>query len=130
MLSQNQVVETRRAFEQVYYDKCSIFEKQKITRKDHSTTFEEVEVLSNQKCRIDFDNETVANNENQVAIVSQTITLFIDPTIEIKKGSKIRVTYTDKVTQETVTKDYTRSGEPAIYNSHQEVPLELFSRYA
>ena len=130
MLSQNQVVEIRRAFEQVYYDKCSIFEKQKVTHEDHSTTFEEVEVLSNQKCRIDFENETVANNENQVAIVSQTITLFIDPTIEIKKVSKIKVTYTDKVTQETVTKDYTRSGEPAIYNSHQEVPLELFSRYA
>lgn len=130
MLSQDQVVELRRAFAEAYFDKCSIFEQQKITHEDHSTTFNEVEVLTNQKCRIDFDNETVANNENQVAIVSQTITLFIDPTIKIKKGSKLRVTYTDKVAQEKVTKDYTRSGEPAIYNSHQEVPLELFKKYA
>ena len=96
MLSQDQVVELRRAFEEAYFDKCYIFDKQKLVHEEHSTTFDEVEVLPNQKCRIDFDNEVVASNENQVANVSQIITLFIDPTVAIKTGTKIRVTYTDK----------------------------------
>lgn len=130
MLSQNQVVELRNAFEEVYYDKCDIYENQKVVHEDHSTTFEEVVILQNAKCRIDFDNEVVASNENQVANVAQIITLFIDPTITIKTGTKIRVTYTDKVTGNQATKDYTRSGEPAIYTTHQEVPLELFKKYA
>ena len=34
------------------------------------------------------------------------------------------------VTQNGVTRDYERSGKPAVYTCHQEVPLELFKEWA
>jgi len=44
--------------------------------------------------------------------------------VDIPEGSKITVT------QNGVTHDYERSGKPAVYSCHQEVPLELFKEWA
>ena len=35
-----------------------------------------------------------------------------------------------QVAQNGVTRDYERSGKPAVYSCHQEVPLELFKEWA
>lgn len=56
--------------------------------------------------------------------VSQSVVLFIAPEVEIPSGSKITVTQNGKTT------DYCRSGESAVYTSHQEIALELFEDYA
>ncbi|HBG5847838.1 TPA: hypothetical protein OUL20_003776, partial [Clostridioides difficile] len=57
----------------------------------------------------------------KVAKLEQKIKLFISPDIEIKAGSKLIIT-----NQNNITKEYIRSGEPAIYPNHQEIILELF----
>ena len=54
----------------------------------------------------------------------QTIKLFIAPEIDIKPGSKIDVTHLG------VTTSYKRSGNPAVYHTHQEIMLELWENYA
>ena len=54
----------------------------------------------------------------------QTTTLFISPDVVIEPGSKIVVTQNGK------TVAYKQSGEPALYNTHQEIILELFERWA
>lgn len=56
--------------------------------------------------------------------MAQTVTLYIDPDLEIPEGSKITVT------QNGVIGDYERSGKAAVYTCHQEVPLELFRGWA
>ena len=56
--------------------------------------------------------------------MAQSVTLYIDPSVDIPEGSKITVT------QNGVTRDYERSGRPAVYSCHQEIPLELFKGWA
>jgi hypothetical protein len=50
--------------------------------------------------------------------------LFLAPEIVVKPGSKL------KVTQAGRTECYVRSGEPAVYGSHQEIVLELWKEKA
>ena len=57
-------------------------------------------------------------------IASQSVVLYIDPSVDIPEGSKITVT------QNGMTRDYERSGKSAVYSCHQEVPLELFKEWA
>lgn len=75
-------------------------------------------------CRISHQTVKSTEPSEEAALVAQTVTLYIDPTVDIPVGSKITVT------QNGVTRDYERSGEPAVYTCHQEVPLELFKGWA
>ena len=81
-------------------------------------------LLKDEPCRISF--KTVKNTEpvDGAAQVVQTVTLHIDPAVDIPAGSKITVT------QNGVTCDYEQSGKPAVYTTHKEIPLELFKEWA
>lgn len=80
--------------------------------------------VSQEPCRISFSTVKSTEPSEEAAVVAQSVTLFIDPAVEIPAGSKITVT------QNGVTGDYERSGKPAVYSTHQEVPLELFKGWA
>lgn len=54
----------------------------------------------------------------------RSVTLYIDPSVDIPEGSKVTVT------QNGVTRDYEQSGTPAVYSTHKEIPLELFRGWA
>lgn len=75
-------------------------------------------------CRISFATVKSTEPDEEAARVLQTVTLYIDPSVEIPEGSKITVT------QNGVTGDYGRSGKAAVYTCHQEVPLELWEGWA
>ena len=75
-------------------------------------------------CRISHQTVKTTEPTEEAALVAQTVTLYIDPSVDIPEGSKITVT------QNGVTRDYERSGKPAVYTCHQEVPLELFKEWA
>ena len=75
-------------------------------------------------CRISFSTVKSTEPDEEAARVVQTVTLYIDPSVEIPEGSKITVTQND------VTSDYERSGKAAVYTCHQEVPLELWEGWA
>lgn len=75
-------------------------------------------------CRISHTTVTATEPSEEAAKVVQSVTLYIDPSVDIPEGSKITVT------QKGVTRDYERSGTPAVYSVHQEVPLELFKEWA
>lgn len=60
----------------------------------------------------------------KVYTVSQSVKLFISPDIVIKAGSKIIVT------QHGRTTEYSNSGVPAVYPTHQEIMLTLFEGWA
>lgn len=126
MLSQIKVVKkARKAVESLYVGTCTITEHQKVKRENKSTGFEDVVVLENQPCRISFQStNTTSANENGASAVIQTVKLFIAPEVKIKPGSKITVTQND------VTTEYKNSGEPAFYNTHQVIILELFKGWS
>lgn len=79
---------------------------------------------ADQPCRIIHNTVKSTEPDNEAALVAQTVTLLIDPSVDIPEGSKITVT------QNGVTKDYERSGKPAVYTCHQEIPLELWKGWA
>ena len=88
------------------------------------TVFTEKAVLTEQPCRLSFQSRNSAAKDDGYSTVSQSVVLFIAPEVEIPSGSKITVTQNGKTT------DYCRSGESAVYTSHQEIALELFEDYA
>lgn len=75
-------------------------------------------------CRISHSAVKSTEPAEEAALVAQSVTLYIDPSVDIPEGSKITVT------QNGVTRDYERSGTPAVYSCHQEIPLELFKEWA
>ena len=75
-------------------------------------------------CRISHKTVTATEPSEEAAKTVQTVTLYIDPSVDIPEGSKITVT------QNKVTRDYERSGTPAVYTVHQEVPLDLWEGWA
>ena len=124
MLSQVKVVNTRKAIESLYGGKCSITEYQKIKKENGSTGFQETTVIENQPCRISFKTVTSAKEGAMNQSITQVIKLFLAPEITVKTGSKITVT------QNGITTEYKSSGQPAMYETHQEIILELFDGWS
>lgn len=75
-------------------------------------------------CRVSYTVVKSAEPTEEAAAVAQSVTLYLAPSMEVPEGSKITVT------QNGVTRDYARSGKPAVYTYHQEVPLELWKEWA
>lgn len=101
--------------------KCTIYEYQDVTDPDtYQTTQREVPVLVDEPCRLSYNHEQATNIANGAAVVSQSITLFIRPDLEIKAGSVI------EITQNGVTEKYKGSGKPAVYTNHQQIILQLY----
>ena len=125
MFSKTKVVKARKALESLYDGTCTITEYKKVKKENKSTGFVESVVVENQPCRISFNtiSNTTSTETGASALVS-VVKLFIAPEINVKPGSKITVT------QNNVTTDYQNSGQPAYYNTHQEIILELFKGWS
>ena len=114
----------RKALERLWKDRCSFYVQQEVTDPDTNLTdFQEVPLLEDQPCKLSFENLSTTD-ENHVATMAQAVKLFLSPDVSIKPGSKITVT------QNGVTTEYSSSGVPAKYPTHQEIMLKLFERWA
>ena len=115
----------RKAIESTYDGVCAVMELKK--EKDGVTKLtkkQPVIVLESQPCKLSFEIIKAVNQSESAASVTQTTKLFISPEIIIKPGSKITVTQAGKTT------NYTCSGVPAVYDTHQEIMLELFEDWS
>ena len=114
-------------FEELLYDcKCDIIEYQKIQKQNKATGYSEVKIKEQIPCGISYEKistiSVVDVNANKKMLSTK---LFISPDIIIKPGSKIVVT--NSLEQ---IKEYKSSGEPAMYDTHQEIMLELFNGWS
>lgn len=115
----------RKAIESTYFGVLMVTEMQKVKDERSKLTSDEEEVvLENQPCKLSFEKLQTAIQSDSAATITQGTKLFVSPDVSIKAGSKITVT------QDNVTTDYTCSGVPAVYPTHQEITLELFKDYA
>ncbi len=115
----------RRAQESTYEGLCTIIEYRSV--RDEKTKLseeKEVTIIENQPCKLSFEKLNTAAQTETATVISQGIKLFLAPEIQVNSGSKIIVT------QNGVTEEYACSGKPAIYQTHQEVMLELFRGWA
>lgn len=104
---------------------CTVTVRENETNEANGRTeAKEVDLCTNEPCRISFDTVQVTEPSNGAAQIKQTVTLFIDPAVSIPAGSKITVT------QNGTTGVYEQSGKAAVYSVHKEIPLELFKGWA
>lgn len=113
-----------KAVESLYDGVCTITEYQKVKKANGSTGMAEVVVLENQPCRMSYRTVNPTSQGEIASAVTQSVTIFMSPTIEVKPGSKLTIT------QNGVTTVYKSSGTPAVYASHQEISLELFKGWS
>lgn len=115
----------RKVQESLYSGVMTVTEHHKVRdTASKLTEYRDVKVLENQPCRLSFETLKQAMSSEPATAVTQVIKLFLPPNIMIRAGSKITVT------QDGVTADYTYSGIPAVYPTHQEIILERFERWA
>ncbi len=106
----------RAALEQTYEGRCTIIEYHDVIEEKTKLSHEkEVVVLGDKPCKLSFEKIDAAVQTETAASVSQSIKLFIAPEIKVNSGSKIIVT------QNGITEEYSASGKPAIYFTHQKI---------
>ncbi len=115
----------RKAIEATYFGTLTVTEMKKgMDAKTKLTKAEPVVTLENQPCKLSFETLKSAVQTDSAANIAQVTKLFVSPDVSIRAGSKITVA------QDGVAADYTCSGVPAVYPTHQEIVLELFEDYA
>ena len=114
----------RKLIESQYDSLCDVYEYQSIKGDDKITRKQEVKVLEAQKCRISFSKINTTNQSTGAAEQSIVVKLFISPDITINPGSKL------VITKGTLAETYANSGMQARYETHQEIMLTNFERWA
>lgn len=115
----------RRAQEATYEGLCTIYEYRDVTdEKTKLSSEEEVVVIEDQPCKLSFEKLNSVVQTETAAVQAQGVKLFLAPEIAVGSNSKI------VVTQNGVTNEYSASGIPAVYFTHQEITLELFRGWA
>lgn len=110
----------RKAVELLYEGTCTITIYESYLKPNKATGHREVIVLEDEPCRLSYNGFPAAEKGETGATKQQSIKLFLAPEIDVIPGSKIIVT------QNGVTENYCRSGQPAVYATHQEVELDLW----
>ena len=117
------IIAARKTIESQYDAKCDVVEKRPKEVNNITKNIEET-VLIDKDCRVSFEDIYVNTETDTKEKKIQKIKLFIAPELDIKPGSKIVVTRKGRTTE------YKNSGEPAIYDTHQEIILELWKGWA
>lgn len=117
----NYIDNVRKAIESQYKGLCTIYEYTEIEDPDTGETIpspEPVPVHENIPCKLSKKAIAPASEAEVANTIKYEPVLFINPDIEIKPGSKI------VVTQHGATREYVKSGEPFVYETHQEIMLQ------
>ena len=115
----------RKAVQSLWTGRAAVTVREGVLDEDTGRT-EPVErvTASGLPCRVSYTTVRATEPDGEAARVAQAVTVYLDPSVDIPEGSKITVT------QNGVTADYERSGAPAVYTAHQEVPLKLWEGWA
>lgn len=117
--------QARKAIESTYDSTCTVIEykqeKDPVTKKMGS---KEVTVYKDKPCKLSYSSINKSNQTEVANVVTQIIKVFIAPELDIKPGSKLVITSKGR------TVEYKNSGVPAVYDTHQEIILELFRGWA
>lgn len=102
----------------------TVLDEKKLNSSNGRTEQSEKTLYKDLPCRVSHSTVKSTEPQNGATVIGQSTVLYIDASVKISEGAKIAVT------QNGVTKTYVRSGAPAYYTAHQEVPLELYMERA
>lgn len=115
----------QRALKKLWQDQCSIMvTSKKVDEMTGQNILEDVVLLENEPCRLSFSAVPPAGVPSPAAPLEQSVKLFLSPVYPIPPGSRIQVQRDGKIFE------YQSSGLPAVYESHQEVPLRQSKGWA
>lgn len=102
----------------LYWDIMDIYRKEKVKNPNTGiTNFEEVLKYSGIKCELDKGSETQIAGETGTASLVASYKLFCRPTVDIKAGDILVITYNGGRTETF------EAGDPYPYKSHIETPV-------
>lgn len=105
----------------LWIGKCTVYRYETTTDPyTFQSTQRQVPIIVDEPCKLSYNREQATNIASGAAVISQSITLFIRPDLEIAPGSVIEVTQHGKTTK------YKGSSKSAVYTNHQEIVLELY----
>lgn len=116
----------RSAFEKYHYDGvATVMEWTKVKDRETGLTSQgDVILFEDQPCHLSIESSPADDQTASAATISQITKLFIAPELKIKAGSKIQVT------QAGVSTMYIHNGVSAVYDTHQEIVLDLMDKFA
>lgn len=119
----------RKAIEKMYIGRCDIVVSEKFVKPNHATDFEDVIIGKRLPCKLSYGTHSystpkLASESQTTTTISASVKLFINPEIIVPAGSKIKVTQNGKTT------NYKYTGEVALFETHQEIRLELAKQKA
>ena len=124
------VIEKARArarvqIEKMYESTCSVWQFSRVYDKaTHSTKMKKVALFENIPCHVSYGISGAAKQTDTIAVIGQNITLYLPPEYAVPAGCEIIIEGQGRTTR------YESSGEPAVYQSHQEISLILDDKEA
>ena len=124
------VIEKARAMarvqiEKMYESTCSVWQFSRVYDKaTHSTKMKKVALFENVPCHVSYGISGAAKQTDTIAVIGQNITLYLPPEYAVPAGCEIIIEGQGRTTK------YESSGEPAVYQSHQEISLTLDDKEA
>lgn len=124
------VIEKARAMarvqiEKMYESTCSVWQFSQVYDKaTHSTKMKKVALFENVPCHVSYGISGAAKQTDTIAVIGQNITLYLPPEYAVPAGCEIIIEGQGRTTK------YESSGEPAVYQSHQEISLTLDDKEA
>ena len=111
-------MDIRESLREFWTDTCNIYEYQEVTHTSGRTNHEPVLVLADIPCRLSYKSQNNPVNQTvTIGLTPQSVKIFLCETVPVKPGSKITVKRGGKAL------DYGYSGNPALYEHHQEITL-------
>lgn len=107
----------KQAIESLYDGKAVIEEARKRKNEKNVTVSEWAVVAEDIPCRVSYKTLSSAEKSDTANGITQAITLFTAPDIDVKPGSRITVRQRGREMK------FSCSGIPAVYDSHQEIPM-------
>lgn len=124
------VIEKARAMarvqiEKMYESTCSVWQFSRVYDKaTHSTKMRKIALFENIPCHVSYGISGAAKQTDTIAVIGQNITLYLPPEYAVPAGCEIIIEGQGRTTK------YESSGEPAVYQSHQEISLTLDDKEA
>ena len=124
------VIEKARArarvqIEKMYESTCSVWQFSRVYDKaTHSTKMRKIALFESIPCHVSYGISGAAKQTDTIAVIGQSITLYLPPEYAVPAGCEITIEAQGRTTK------YESSGEPAVYQSHQEISLTLDDKEA
>lgn len=114
-------------FESIFDVEMDAYEYEEY-KEGNITEFREKKYLSDVKCAVSYRDKAIsrskAGSDGDIYMgISREIKLYLPIEVKLKKGSKIVITSNGHKVS------YKNSGEPAIYETHQEIGIKLWDRW-